>query len=693
MSNLTRKRTLTINNKVLDYYIDNKQEIPKGQLSHLKAIQDRQKHFNQYETTYKYLIDKKNKDCSIASLGEGRIYGEIGSPEYLDTQYRNNLFADYYWDIDMKNCHPTLMSQYAKKFNLSMPNLESYVINRDEWLVQLQIYYKDVKNIDYSTRDVKDKMIALLYNANIPELKNISNEIHNLFNLCKDSHPTLWKTILKIKNHSENREGSFMSFVIQSIEVKCLEAIDTYFLSNNRSIDSLAYDGLMVRKLPNENEFDEELLKQAAKYVLEKTGYDIKLVIKPMVKDINDTLLNTKEDKEEIDYKEMKKLFERNHFFLKSMNCICRLDEKENIIYYKLTNSTILFAEWELPSKKKFISKWLLDRNKRCYERLVCNPKKNQREDEFNIFKDFIGSKARGTNQKGLEIVFLLINILVNFDEKCFQYVCNWIALMIQKPWINPLVCLVFVGPQGVGKETLWNWIGIYLIGCWVNITDADRDLYGQFAMAMNGTFFQKLEEANPASNRANQDKFKSLVTSNKTTINPKGLPCYEIDIHPHIVSTGNRNAFVVEDGDRRLMINWCSSMYKGNTGFWDEVYEELSKESTVASAWKYFSELDIENFKSTNIPMTSYKNDLIHDEKRTSVVFLENWTALKELTTSELYREYETYCFDNNLTKITDRKFYRDITEMVQRKIINTRMKDGYKLISKEHTPENKID
>jgi len=687
MSNLTRKRTLLINNKVLDYYIDNKQQIPKGQLSHLKAIQDRLKNFNNYDTTYKYLIDKKNKDCSISSLGEGRIYGEIGSPEYLDNQYRDNLFADYYWDIDMKNCHPTLMLQYAKKFNLSMPNLETYVNNRDEWLEELQTYYKDVKNISYSLRDVKDKMIALLYNANIPELERISNEIHNLFNLCKDSHPTLWKTILRIKSHSDNREGSFMSFVIQSIEVKCLEAIDTYFLSIQRSIDSLAYDGLMVRKLIGETEFDDKLLLEAEQYVLEKTGYRVKLVIKPMVKDIDDSILNTKEDKEELDYKEMKKIFERNHFFLKSMNCICRLDDKDNIIHYKLTNAQIMFAEWELPNKKKFITKWLLDKNKRCYERLVCNPQKTHSEDEFNIFKDFIGSKAQGTNEKGLETVLLLINVLVNFDKKCYEYVCNWIALMIQKPWINPLVCLVFVGAQGVGKETLWNWLGDKLIGCWANITDADRDLYGQFAMAMSGTFFQKLEEANPASNRANQDKFKSLVTSNKITLNPKGLPCYDIDVYPHFVSTGNRNAFVVEDGDRRLMINWCSSKYKGNVEFWDNVYEELYKESTVASAWKYFSQLNIDNFKSTNIPMTSYKSDLIYDEKRSSVVFLENWEATNELTTAQLYRDYETYCFSNNMTKITDRKFYRDITEMTQKNIINTRMRDGYKLVSKEHT------
>ena len=121
---------------------------------------------------------------------------------------------------------------------------------------------------------------------------------------------------------------------------------------------------------------------------------------------------------------------------------------------------------------------------------------------------------------------------------------------------------------------------------------------------------------------------------------------------------------------------------------FWDEVYEELAKESTVASAWKYFNEIDIENFKSTNIPMTSYKRDLIYDEKRSSVVFLENWEATQELTTAQLYREYETYCFNNNMTKITDRKFYRDITDMTQKNIIKTRMKDGYKLVSKSHTP-----
>lgn len=689
MSNLTRNRTLLINNKVLDYYIDNKQQIPKSQLSHLKSIQDRTKNFNQYDTKYRYLTDKKNKDCGIAILGEGRIYGEIGSPEYLDTQYRDNLFADYYNDIDMKNCHPTLMLQYAKKFNLCMPELESYVHNRDEWLEQLQTYYRDVKNIDYSLRDVKDKMIALLYNAHIPELKKITDEVHNLFNICKESHSTLWKAITKIKVYSDNKEGCFMSIVIQSIEVKCLDAIDTYFTSIQRSVDSLAYDGLMVRKIIGESNIDPSLLRQAEQYVLEKTGYSIILVIKPMIRTIDDSVLDTKEDKEQIQYREMKTKFEMTHFFLKCMNCICRIDEKGHLIYYKVANATIMFAEWELCNKKKFISPWLLDKNKRCYERIVNNPKRDESDDEYNIFKNFIGANAKGDNPAGLAVVLLLIRILVNNDEKCFEYVCKWIALMIQMPWINPLVCLVFVGAQGVGKESLWNFIGTKVIGngSWANITDADRDLYGQFATAMNGTFFQKLEEANPASNRANQDKFKSCVTANTTIINPKGLPSYDIDVYPHIVSTSNRNPFVVEDGDRRLMLNYCCSTYKGNTLFWDNVYEELDKESTVASVWKYFNELDISTFKSTTVPMTSYKQDLIHDEKKSSCIFLETWEGVEEITSSQLFRDYESYCCDNRFTNVGDRKFYRDITEMTQKKIISTRIKDGCKLISKEHS------
>ena len=687
MSNLHRVRTLLINNKILNHFLDNKHLVDKSQLSHLRAIQDKVKGLNEYTTTYRYLTDKTDKDCSVARLGEGRVYGEVGSPEYLDYNYRNNLFADYYWDIDMKNCHPTLLTQYAKRYyNINLTQLEEYVENREDYIQQLIEYYATNYNTKYTRSDVKDKIIAVLYGGKVGALKAISDEISNVAKIAKDKHKTLWDAVCSIKsNKIDNREGSFMAFVIQSEEVKCLDAIDTFFLFKKRSVDALAYDGLMVRKTENEIQEDvEKLLTEAEQYVKEKTGYDITLVIKPMARDIDDSVLKTKEDKTLDKYLELKEQFEKKHFFLKSTATICKTDNDNNVTQYKIQNANILFAEWVLPDNKKFISKWLLDGNKRTYDRLVCKPRKDHTEDEYNIFKDFIGSKAQGVNDPGFKRFLELLKMIVNHDEKGFEYVKKWIALLIQKPWEIPRTCLVFIGEQGVGKDTFWDFVGEKLIGAWANVRDADRDLYGSFATAMTGTFLQKLEEANPASNRSNQDKFKGFVTGNKQVINPKGMPSYEIEAYPHFVSTSNRNPFVVEQTDRRLVYWWCSSEKLGDSVFWTETYELLNDEGTVASVYNYFMNYDITGFNSCVPPETQYKEALKHDEKRSSVIFLEQYRETTEIKSSDLYAEYQGYCVENTLVAITPNKFYRDITEMCQKKLYNSRMLNGTKLITR---------
>lgn len=76
--------------------------------------------------------------------------------------------------------------------------------------------------------------------------------------------------------------GSFLAYIAQTEENKCLLAMNSFFEDSGRTVSVLAYDGVMIRKLPVESEFPEPLLRACEEYVAEKTGYTITLAIKPM---------------------------------------------------------------------------------------------------------------------------------------------------------------------------------------------------------------------------------------------------------------------------------------------------------------------------------------------------------------------------------------------------------------------------
>ena len=78
-------------------------------LIHLKKIcKDRK---NIIHTTYKFSKTLKTY---------GRLFAQNSSLQGLPREIRNALAYNLYYDIDVSNCHPELLSQYCKKMVLDV---------------------------------------------------------------------------------------------------------------------------------------------------------------------------------------------------------------------------------------------------------------------------------------------------------------------------------------------------------------------------------------------------------------------------------------------------------------------------------------------------------------------------------------------------------------------------------------------
>ena len=67
----------------------------------------------------------------------GRLFPNNASLASLPREIRNTISNEIYYDVDMKNCHPNILSQYCSKNNIKCDMLDYYVANRDKIIEEI----------------------------------------------------------------------------------------------------------------------------------------------------------------------------------------------------------------------------------------------------------------------------------------------------------------------------------------------------------------------------------------------------------------------------------------------------------------------------------------------------------------------------------------------------------------------------
>jgi len=248
-------------------------ELDPGQCANIKALYDNSKTHNRYNvSTFSYFY---SKNSSISRAGYGRLYSnEKGSLERLEKSLRHSLCAGIYWDVDMVNAQPTILSQLAKHNGVPLTFLTYYVENRGAVLQKMMQEY------NMSRDEVKEWIIKCIFGCKIPELKSLQTELRTLANELRNTYGDLYD---KIKNTKEkNQIGTFLAYVAQTEECKCLLAMNDFFTKHGREVDVFCYDGCMVRIRESEKEFPADVLRECEKYIHSTTGYSLSLQVKEM---------------------------------------------------------------------------------------------------------------------------------------------------------------------------------------------------------------------------------------------------------------------------------------------------------------------------------------------------------------------------------------------------------------------------
>jgi hypothetical protein len=293
------------NRSELRFIIDNKERV-KTQLDRYTDDKDVDGLFTLLNT----YINKSNPSGYIkVSYNQidksGRFYAYRSlSLQNMCREIRGSIAGNYYFDLDMVNCHPVIL---CKLFDL--PYLSKYIDNRDK------IINKLIKLNDYDYDYIKTAILQTIYGGNNKNIKpskwfkGFKIEIKNLLDKMPSLYPDIYKKVVKSKGKNYfNLNGSVLSLAIQIVENDLLQII-IKSLQKKKTLSNemvLCFDGIMIPKTNTDlTILNDILIPYIEKKIFKLTEIPIKLKIKEFqtlnLNDIRDSLNNENESDSDSD--------------------------------------------------------------------------------------------------------------------------------------------------------------------------------------------------------------------------------------------------------------------------------------------------------------------------------------------------------------------------------------------------------
>jgi hypothetical protein len=207
----------------------------------------------------------------------GRLYAAHGlGMQALEKRIRHTIARRFYHDVDIRNAHPVILSQFCEKHEIPCQCLTDYVENRDVRLQEL------VERRGVTRAEAKELVLMCLNSdlktIDLPQwIVSLNKEMLTTREQVASIHPEMFKYANKSK---DNELGSLCSLVVQTIETRCLLALTEFLETRGFRVDVLIHDGCMVQRGPQN--LTQEILDEAVAHIKGTVGYHLELATKPM---------------------------------------------------------------------------------------------------------------------------------------------------------------------------------------------------------------------------------------------------------------------------------------------------------------------------------------------------------------------------------------------------------------------------
>lgn len=219
--------------------------------------------------------------------GLGRVYHNTNI-QFMRGILRKTLLYEFYYDLDIKCCQPTILYNLCVYHNIECKNLKEFIdFGRDN-------YFTNGKSKGILKEVLKQNINKLIFTAStddpvlIPIAREISAAIFELKNIYVD----IYNTSLKINeenNKTYNLEGSFLAMLLQTVENRIITICYHELKKIGIQTGLILHDSLHIKK--NKKIEDLEYLCIDLKKIIKEKFYnfDITFILKDFS---NETLQN-----------------------------------------------------------------------------------------------------------------------------------------------------------------------------------------------------------------------------------------------------------------------------------------------------------------------------------------------------------------------------------------------------------------
>ena len=645
----------------------------------------------------------------------GRVYPSKSlSLCSLRRQVRHTLAYGNYIDIDIANCHPEILNQMCIHHDIKTRYLNEYVVRRDAVLLETMDKYSCNRD------EVKKLFISLMYYGQFSSwehgkgqeptefIYNFVNELQIISSKFINANPDVSKVVKAL--NKKNVKGSVMSIILQEKERLILETVynylvDKHIINNNDCV--LCFDGIMVKKC----KYNSQLLGELSDVVFNELKYRLKFTEKDFDDNYNDELKSIVYEAPSIydstDYIELKDKFELSCF---------RLDNPFNYVVIGSDKNIQLFNNEKIKNwatkdysvkitdpndekiKKWFIDVWLSDPAQKTFNKIVFDPALVSK----NNYNYFTGFEYNEGEVEQLNNPFLNLLSRVCQDKNTYNYMVDWIAHIIQTPYKKTNTAIIlYSNTKGIGKNCIVDGICKLLKGYSAHV-ETIEDITKNFNSHLVNKLFIYGDEIK-ASSKCISDKLKQVITRPTQNMEKKGKDAFEIEDYTNwLFTTNNRDAFKVEQGDRRLFFVECINE-KLSREQSTEYYSYIEDNENINKLFNFFKNHKMKhNIGIEPPPSNKMKNELQYETKQAYIQMLyknpgeiinNRFTAQRLYDKSKsfaslnyLNHSYSIQEFGQGMSKILNKYKKRTGTGYVYE--INTNINEFSKLLF-EYDPE----
>jgi len=206
------------------------------------------------------------------------------SLQTIPREIRHTISRDYYWDVDMVNAHPVILSYLCKKEGYKCIHLDEYISNREELLKLVVIDGKVAprdkgKQIYLALTNGGDKDYRLIDTPS-KHLRAYKEEMIQLHKSFADKNPDefrLTKERRQDRGKDYNHEASYMNTLLCDMENTVLMEMYKFFGSPKNAV--LCFDGIMLLK---DSGLSEDDVSKCMIHLKDTLDINMKIKIKSM---------------------------------------------------------------------------------------------------------------------------------------------------------------------------------------------------------------------------------------------------------------------------------------------------------------------------------------------------------------------------------------------------------------------------